>query len=147
MSAFRIATTQDLPRLADIHARCFAKPWDAHAIGALLETPGTTALIGTCESFAMIRVAAGEAEILTLCVAPERRRLGLGARMLGEAARLAEAQGARALFLEVAEANAAARALYARAGFVEVGRRRSYYAVGEDALVLHGNLPITSLPA
>jgi ribosomal-protein-alanine N-acetyltransferase len=140
----RTATRDDRPVLAALHARSFMKAWDARAVGALLETPGTTALIAADRGFAMIRVAAGEAEILTLCVAPEARRAGLGARLLGAAAEAASAQGAREMFLEVAESNKAARALYARAGFVEVGRRRSYYDAGEDALVLRCILPITA---
>jgi ribosomal-protein-alanine N-acetyltransferase len=48
----------------------------------------------------------------------------------------AAARGAQEIFLEVAESNAAARALYAKARAQEVGRRRRYYADGADALVL-----------
>ena len=48
----------------------------------------------------------------------------------------AAARGATEVFLEVAESNAAARALYAKAGAQEVGRRRRYYADGADALIL-----------
>lgn len=140
----RGATRAQRPLLAALHARCFAKAWDEAAIGALLETPGTTALIAEALGFAMIRVAADQAEILTLCVVPEERGAGLGRALLGAAARMAEAEGAREMFLEVADSNAAARALYARAGFVEVGRRRAYYDPGEDALVLRCNLPITA---
>ncbi len=40
------------------------------------------------------------------------------------------------MFLEVATDNAPALALYTAAGFVEVGRRRRYYAGGSDALVM-----------
>ena len=54
--------------------------------------------------------------------------------------------GAAILFLEVAEDNAAARVLYARAGFVEIGRRKAYYASPDgrriDALVLHRDLSV-----
>jgi ribosomal-protein-alanine N-acetyltransferase len=48
----------------------------------------------------------------------------------------ARAAGAAAMFLEVAESNAAARALYGGLGFAPVGRRPRYYENGEDALVL-----------
>jgi ribosomal-protein-alanine N-acetyltransferase len=50
-------------------------------------------------------------------------------------------RGAACLFLEVSEVNAPARALYARAGAEEVGRRRRYYSDGSDALVLRITLP------
>ena len=56
----------------------------------------------------------------------------------------AAARGAVRVFLEVADDNAAARALYARAGFVEAGRRPGYYAGADgerrDALLLALNL-------
>jgi ribosomal-protein-alanine N-acetyltransferase len=48
--------------------------------------------------------------------------------------------GARRMFLEVATNNVAASALYARAGYAEVGRRARYYADGADALVLARSL-------
>lgn len=90
---------------------------------------------------ALARVAADEAEILTLAVLPEARRRGVGGALLASVAAGAAARGARALFLEVAVGNAPARALYAAAGFVAVGRRRGYYPGGEDALVLRQALP------
>jgi ribosomal-protein-alanine N-acetyltransferase len=48
--------------------------------------------------------------------------------------------GARTVFLEVDENNAPARALYRRAGFADVGRRKSYYQSGANALVLRRDL-------
>ncbi len=48
--------------------------------------------------------------------------------------------GAVTMFLEVASTNTPARALYAAAGFVRVGRRAHYYAHGGDALVLRADL-------
>ncbi|MNE73850.1 ribosomal-protein-alanine N-acetyltransferase [compost metagenome] len=90
---------------------------------------------------------ADEAEILTLAVRPSARRSGLGARLVEAAVVRAAALGAERMFLEVAGDNAAARALYARAGFHEAGRRRGYYARAdgsrEDALVLSLNFAAT----
>ena len=95
------------------------------------------------DGFILIRVVADEAEILTLAVRPAARREGLGARLVEAAVVRAAARGAERMFLEVAEDNVAARALYARTGFVEAGRRRGYYARAdgsrEDALVLSLN--------
>lgn len=126
-------------RLAALHAEAFDAPWDAEAFQALLGQPGVEAA-ETGDGFILIRTAAGEAEILTLAVRPPARRRGVGAHLLAQGAILAGAGGAERLFLEVAEDNVAARALYARAGFVEAGRRRGYYArptgPAADALVL-----------
>jgi ribosomal-protein-alanine N-acetyltransferase len=95
--------------------------------------------------FLLGRVAAGEAEVLTLAVDPGVRRQGLGAGLLAGFLRLAAERGACRVFLEVAADNGAALALYARAGLAPVGRRRGYFAVpglaAVDALVLACDLP------
>src|SRR6204780_3077030 len=78
----------------------------------------------------LARVAADEAEILTIAVDPGRRGRGLGSALLRAAMARAAALGAGAMFLEVAVSNAAARALYARHGFAEAGLRRQYYSDG-----------------
>jgi len=126
--------------LATLHAAAMSdpRPWSAAEFAALLARPGAV-LVGTPDGLALLQVAAGEAEVLTIAVAPGARRRGLGGRLLSQALERAAAMGAGVAFLEVAEGNRAARALYARAGFAEVGRRRGYYA-GGDALVLRKEL-------
>jgi len=88
----------------------------------------------------LARVAADQAEILALAVIPAVRRQGRGAALLAAAEARAAAAGAAAMFLEVAEPNAPARSLYARAGYAPAGRRRAYYPDGADALVLRKSL-------
>ena len=124
--------------LAAIHAACFppAERWDEAAFATLLRAPGAFALIDPEGCCVLARVAADEAEILTLAVAPARRRQGRGASLLRSALRRMAAGGARAVFLEVAADNRPALALYAREAFHEVGRRAGYYPGGIDALVL-----------
>jgi [ribosomal protein S18]-alanine N-acetyltransferase len=130
------------PLLAAIHAEAFAPPdrWGAEAIGMLLALPGHFGLLATQgdapAGFAMGRVAAGEAEVLTIAVRPAARRGGQGRALLRALMAEATGRGAGELFLEVSEANAPARALYAGLGAAEAGRRRRYYPDGSDALVL-----------
>ncbi|SFS34267.1 GNAT family N-acetyltransferase [Brevundimonas viscosa] len=131
-------------RLADLHASAFEAPWDAAAFTALLVQPGVFAAERP-DGFILMRVVADEAEILTLAVRPSARGQGLGGELTAEGLARARARGAERAFLEVAEDNAAARALYARLGFSEVGRRRGYYGGPEgrrrDALLLALNFP------
>ncbi|GAW41666.1 ribosomal-protein-alanine N-acetyltransferase [Brevundimonas sp. SH203] len=137
------ATPPDV--LAALHAEAFAAPWDARAFSDLLAQPGVCLGVET-DGFILIRVVLDEAEILTLAVRPDARRQGLGRRLVERACDAAKEAGAASLFLEVAEDNAAARALYARAGFVEIGRRKAYYTGTDgrriDALALRRDLSV-----
>lgn len=138
------SSPDDLARaLADLHAEAFAAPWDASAFAALLSHPGMV-LEAEAGGFVLVRVAADEAEVLTLAVRPASRRAGLGARLMRAAAGRSATLGARRLFLEVAEDNLAARHLYDRLGFQSTGRRPRYYArqggPSVDALLLAVNL-------
>jgi ribosomal protein S18 acetylase RimI-like enzyme len=54
---------------------------------------------------------------------------------------LASAQAVKILHLEVAARNAPAQALYTKFGFIQVSRRKAYYADGGDALTMQLALP------
>ena len=116
-----------------IHAGAFAHPWSAARVRALLRarsTLGSAALDPgdrPLRGFALSRLAADEAEILTIAVDPAWRRRGVGRDLLRAICGSAALAGARAMFLEVDEDNAAALALYARFGFIKVGERAGYY--------------------
>jgi ribosomal-protein-alanine N-acetyltransferase len=135
-----VSTDSDLGSLARLHAACFEDGWSEQALRDLLKTAGTAAFTAP-NGFVMARVAGGEAEILTIAVAPELRRKGTGRALMIAAIRHAQSQGARTMFLEVAETNVAAATLYGSLGFREVGRRKAYYAPSEDALILRVDLP------
>lgn len=117
--------------LAEIHATAFERPWDAATFATLLGQAGV-AVLGDDDGFILIRTVLDEAEILTLAVRPGARRKGYARGLVEAAAALARAAGVRQLYLEVAEDNAAALALYRATGFVEVGRRPGYYARRES---------------
>ena len=128
--------------LAALHARCFTtpRPWAAAAFAGLLADPLVFLLVEGDAGFLLGRAVAGEAELLTIAVAPEARRRGLGRKLVARFLYQARLRAAERAFLEVAADNAAALRLYHAAGFVESGRRRGYYAGPDgqrsDALVL-----------
>lgn len=131
--------------LAALHASSFTtpRPWSAAEFADLLRASGVFLLCDTT-GFLLGRVIADEAELLTVAVDPAARRQGTGARLVAAFATEARARGAVTGFLEVAASNAAAQALYRRAGWVEAGRRKRYYHApdgsAEDALVLRRDL-------
>lgn len=116
--------------LAALHARCFTSPppWGETAFAAFMQDPLVFLLTEGDAAFLLGRAVAGEAELLTLAVAPESRRLGLGRKLVARFLYQARLRGAETAFLEVAADNAGAQALYAASGFAESGRRRDYYA-------------------
>jgi len=132
--------------LSAIHARAFPDDeyWDARIIAGQLSQPGVFGLIDIRGGMLLARLAADEAEVLTVAVVPERRQQGVGGGLITAAADEARARGAERLFLEVSTRNPAARGLYQQLGFSQVGRRPKYYADGSDALVLSKALALTS---
>jgi ribosomal-protein-alanine N-acetyltransferase len=124
--------------MAAVHAAAMppAEAWDEAAIAAQLGVAGTFGLLDPAGGMLLARVVAGEAEILALAVVPSAARQGRGTALLAAAESRAAGGGARVMYLEVAEANGPACALYARAGYVPLGRRAAYYRDGGDALVL-----------
>ena len=126
--------------IAGMHHVCFDEPWSEKAMTELLAMPGVYGWLAAREQnpqgFVMARMAADEAEILTLMVLPPYRRSGLAERLLDAAFGNAQMQGAVKMYLEVASSNKAAQALYTKVGFTLVGRRKAYYPSGADALLL-----------
>ena len=126
--------------LSALHGACFMPGWSSESVARLLATPGAMAWLAWVPldaaspgGFALARAGGGECELVTLGVLPAQRRRGVGAALVGAWLAWARAEGVRRCFLEVAEDNGDARALYAGWGFVEVGRRPGYYARGEGA--------------
>ncbi|MFD0985634.1 ribosomal protein S18-alanine N-acetyltransferase [Methyloligella solikamskensis] len=136
----RPAAVEDADALADVHAACFASPWDAELLEVFLAAPDCVCFLcaedGAATGFLLTRMAADEAEILTLAVMPEARGMGIGRSLLEAAIAVLKSRGAKHLFLEVDEENAAALTLYRGLGAKPVGRRAAYYADGGDAAIL-----------
>jgi [ribosomal protein S18]-alanine N-acetyltransferase len=121
----------DLAVAAAVHAGCFESAWNEAAMAEILTMPGSfgaLALVGDQPvGLVIVLAVATEAEILTLAVLPKFRRRGMASRLLAWAINRLSGSGSQRLLLEVAEDNVAARALYGKLGFAQVGHRPSYY--------------------
>ena len=126
------AGMQDAEQLAALHATAFQRGWSTEEFERLLierNVIADRATSGTrLAGFVISRLAADQAEVLSIAVAPAYRRQGLARKLLDVHMRRLVSYGTGALFLEVDEANVPARRLYAGFGFSQVGRRESYYA-------------------
>ncbi len=142
------ASARDAHALARLHATSFRRGWSDGEFERLLIERNVIAHRATrgraMDGFILSRIAASEAEILSVAVAQPQRGQGLARALLNLHLRRLAGLGAQAVFLEVDEDNAPARKLYDRAGFREVGRRAGYYqSMGGNratALVLRRDL-------
>jgi ribosomal-protein-alanine N-acetyltransferase len=144
-------SANDSKAISALHREDFARPWTDGEFADLLAQPTVFGFMARetghgqepPAGFVLARLAAGEAEILTVAVARAHRRQGIGWRLMDAVLRELHAQRAEALFLEVDETNVAALALYRRLGFREVGKRPRYYqsaGSSSGALVMRRDL-------
>lgn len=123
-----------LNNLANLHKLCFPnKPWSADDF-ADLKKSGCD-IMASEHGFIVWRVVADEAEIITIGVHPDARRGGIADAMLTLVESDVKKRGGKKIFLEVAENNVPARALYEHNGYVQVGVRPKYYD-GTDAILM-----------
>jgi ribosomal-protein-alanine N-acetyltransferase len=139
--AVREALPGDIAALALLHANAFPfEPWDRNSLERLIALPVMRARViedakRAKLGFLLAQVMAGEAEILTLCVAPDARRRGVARALLADLESLARAAKSSRLVLEVAADNGPALRFYDSRGFTTIGRRAGYYRRGDAAPV------------
>ena len=138
------ARQADAAAFSALHAQSFRRGWSEPEFQQLLADRNVIAHRAssgrTCTGFILSSLVAGEAEILSVAIAPAYRGRGYARPLLDTHLRRLAGLGARTVFLEVGEQNAPACRLYRRAGFREVGRRQGYYDSGVTALVLRRDL-------
>jgi ribosomal-protein-alanine N-acetyltransferase len=142
----RPATPADIPHMRSLEQQAdTAAHWAEREYGALFarEAPKRIALVAgeaggaDVSGFLIARCGLDQWEIENVVVDTGRRRTGIGKALVDELLRQAGSQSVAALLLEVRESNTAARRLYEKIGFSEVGRRPAYYQnPAEDALLL-----------
>ncbi|HEV3394902.1 MAG TPA: GNAT family N-acetyltransferase [Xanthobacteraceae bacterium] len=142
------AAPRDAAAFAALHGASFRRGWSEDEFERLLLDRGVLAHRATLGlrpvGFIISRIAAGEAEILSVAVARAQQGRGLARRLLDLHMRRLAGLGVRTVFLEVDDDNIPARRLYARSAFREVGRRDGYYprsgGAAGAALVLRRDL-------
>jgi ribosomal-protein-alanine N-acetyltransferase len=141
---FLAARANDAAAIARLHAASFGRGWEEDEVHRLLLDSAVVAhramVRRTMAGFIISRMAADEAEILSVAIAPTRRGRGFSRPLLDFHLRSLAGLGARTVFLEVDERNTPACRLYDGAAFQEVGRREGYYKDGARALVLRRDI-------
>ncbi|CAM2067009.1 ribosomal protein S18-alanine N-acetyltransferase [Sulfidibacter corallicola] len=131
----------DAAAFAGVESAAFRDPWTSADFGSQPHRLGLALFDGDrCISYVYGQCLLDEAEIFRIGTHPEQRRRGLAARILAAFVDRVRSQGASCVLLEVSSENRGAVAFYERTGFREVGRRRDYYASGEDALLMRRDI-------
>jgi len=129
--AIEAATLRDAPRLAELHGAAFHRGWGESEFEDMLVQPNTLLhrlrLGRKVIGFAISRMAADEAEILSIAIDAGHRGRGLSRTLLFTHLGHLAGRGVAKVFLEVEENNQPARRLYERSGFTVIGRRERYY--------------------
>lgn len=146
MSVMRLFSDQ--AEMSRVHSLSFEAGWNEHIFHEFMNQKSSLAMGlkkgETLQSFILISIVSEEAEIITLATDPLYQHQGLAHQVLGAALLALRAQNIEALLLEVAVDNLSALKLYQRHGFIEVGRRKAYYArkhqAPQDALIMRLDL-------
>jgi [ribosomal protein S18]-alanine N-acetyltransferase len=132
----------DLTAVQMIESRAYEFPWTVGIFRDCLRADYPAWVLhdgNRIAGYFLMSIAAGEAHVLNICVAPELQGQGHGRRLLHALLQMARGRHVSRVFLEVRPSNANAIALYFDEGFNEIGRRPRYYPAKdgrEDALVM-----------
>ena len=124
----------DFDELLEIEAQAFPKSqYDLGQFWSLHLSYPTTFLVEVSEGIDGYIVFSPDGHIISMAVRPERRRMGIGTRLVQEAKVHC---GGKSLRLEVRVSNVGAQEFYLALGFEPKGKRKGYYQDGEDALIM-----------
>jgi ribosomal-protein-alanine N-acetyltransferase len=130
-----------LDQLVAIDQLALGGLWSADTYARELDSPNSDLLgainpQGQLIGFGCAWAIVDECHITGIALRPEQQRQGLGSVLLWGLLSLARQRGMKRATLEVRPSNRAALSLYEKFGFQEAGRRKRYYADGEDAAIL-----------
>lgn len=150
----RPMSVNDVEQVAALEAAAFAddvhEAWSRALFEEELALPGRTWWVahdmGTIVGFAGGELAGDTLDVLDVVVAKDRRRQGIGGRLMQRLAYDGHVLGAQSMTLEVWQENGVAQALYESLGFVKAGLRKNYYGRGNDAIIMTATLPLVIAP-
>ena len=125
----RRAMPDDVPKIASLEASSFADPWSERDIFATVCSEGGICFVALegeeVIGYVFGRLIAPEAEIYRIAVREDKRKQGVGYRLLSYMMKTERGHGLETAFLEVRESNKAAKNLYSAFGFQEIGIRKN----------------------
>lgn len=139
----RKMTLEDIRAVVELDQISFSLPWPERSFRfELTDNPASRCWVAEADGRVVGMLVAwlfvDEAHIATIATHPDYRRQGIARKLLTYALQSALREGAQSSFLEVRESNVPAQDMYRKFGYVEVGRRKSYYRDNnEDAILMN----------
>ena len=137
------ASDSDCIKIANLESQVFSDPWSESSV---LDNAHSDNYLIMCAKededllgYVIYMLLGEEAELLRIAVKEEARNRGIASQLLDiMVGRIAdEAKEVKSLFLEVRENNVAARKLYEKTGFGEVGMRKNYYSNPTENAIIY----------
>lgn len=134
-------SSEHVAQVAQLENLCFADPWSEKSVASELDNPLSKWIVALdgekVVGYVGSQTVMNETDIMNLAVHADYRRRGIGESLIQALVMLLKEEGSRQLTLEVRSSNQAAKELYSKMGFLQVGLRRGYYSnPKEDALIL-----------
>ena len=120
---------------------CFEPPFrfGQREMRRLAEAPNAICVLAQADAalagFCIVDIEDRWAYVVTLDVAPERRRRGLATRLMAAVEARVRAGGSTGIGLHVFNANSGAIRFYERIGYERIGMHEDFYGGGLDALI------------
>ena len=142
-----LMTVDDVEAVHAIEVACFKTPWSKKSFYDEVTRNACARYMvvredGAAIAYAGVWFVLDEGHITNIAVRPDRRGQGVGEMVTRGLIQLAADSGMSWMTLEVRRSNEAARGLYRKLGFEEVGVRKRYYENREDAILM----TLTQLP-
>lgn len=131
---------EDLEQVAAIERETFSLPWSLKSFRDACEREDNIYLVARNEGevlgYVGMWAVMGEGEITNVAVKETARRQGVAARLMEELICVGRELGTDIFFLEVRESNEAARKLYEKQGFSQIGIRKNFYERPQENAVV-----------
>ncbi|MCI6165727.1 MAG: ribosomal protein S18-alanine N-acetyltransferase [Lachnospira sp.] len=132
---------KDIEQVERIEKEIFSIPWSAHSFEDAAMTKENIYLVCECNGviagYCGLWTVLGEGNITNMAVDKEYRKKGIGEALMKEMEKRGRQKDVDIFFLEVRQSNAAARRLYDKMGYKEIGTRKRFYERPvEDAIVM-----------
>ena len=134
------ATISDIPEMMEIERASYSKPWDEQLFVQAVNSAGKHSFVSKIDSkiagYIVFEVVADEGHITNIAVTKQNRRRGIATELIVKVLELVRDHHINSVYLEVRQSNEAAKKLYEKFGFKEIGERKGYYqGTNENALV------------